>query len=454
MLLRVGVAFYLGDTIEEIRGGTHDQISYDRLAQRVMTGHGFSFDTDWWPYARADQPTAFWSYLYTLYLAGVYVAVGHHPLMARLLQAMVAGLLMPWLAYRIGRRSLDERSGLIAAAITAIYLYFINYAASLMTETFYIMGILWTIDVAMRLADKMAVAHNVAQSPVSTRSPRLGLELGLAMAVTLLLRQVIMFFLVVLLLWLLWVGWRLARLRQMLYSLLMAITILALLIFPWIVRNYLVFDQFTLPNTNAGFAFFWSNHPIHGTHYVPVLQDTSYQDLIPPELRHLNEAALDRALLVRGLDFIRADPKRYILLSLSRLPAYFLFWPTTNSTLLSNAARVLSFGVFLPFMCYGLFLVIRRLWHLYTMRTPSSEYAHVQNGVVSPVPGLRPQFLVLLLLFITVYTGIHLASWANVRYRLPVDAILLLFAALGISDLMDKWYRFRKKCAKPTSSDI
>ena len=38
VLLRVGVAFYLGNGIEETRGGTYDQISYDMLAQRVAAG--------------------------------------------------------------------------------------------------------------------------------------------------------------------------------------------------------------------------------------------------------------------------------------------------------------------------------------------------------------------------------------------------------------------------------
>ncbi len=39
-------------------------------------------------------------------------------------------------------------------------------------------------------------------------------------------------------------------------------------------------------------------------------------------------------------------------------------------------------------------------------------------------------------LFIVLYTMLHLVSWANVRYRLPVDAFLILFAAYGIQDLL------------------
>lgn len=69
----------------------------------MAAGYGFSFATDWWPGIKADQPTAFWPYLYTLYLAGVYALFGHTPLVAGLLQAVIVSAAMPWLTWRIGR---------------------------------------------------------------------------------------------------------------------------------------------------------------------------------------------------------------------------------------------------------------------------------------------------------------------------------------------------------------
>jgi len=49
--------------------------------------------------------------------------------------------------------------------------------------------------------------------------------------------------------------------------------------------------------------------------------------------------------------------------------------------------------------------------------------------------GLWTSHLGLLYLFIGVYTAIHLLSWALIRYRLPVDAVLIVFAAYGLADL-------------------
>jgi hypothetical protein len=214
---------------------------------------------------------------------------------------------------------------------------------------------------------------------------------------------------------------------------------LALLISPFIVRNYRLFGQLAMPNTNAGFTFFWSNHPIYGTRFEAVLSPAhgmSYQELIPPELRDLNEARLDRALLARGLQFVADDPGRYLLLSLSRIPVYFQFWPTPDSTRLSNVSRLLSFGLFLPFMLYGLVRAIRDAGKDGPLSSAPAGQADTPDPSLRARTELRLAYLALFLLFIVVYTAIHLASWANVRYRLPVDAFLILFAAYGLDHLL------------------
>jgi hypothetical protein len=173
-------------------------------------------------------------------------------------------------------------------------------------------------------------------------------------------------------------------------------------------------------NTNAGFAFFWGNHPVHGTEFIPVLPSGSirYYDFIPKELLSLNEAELDKALLRIGVQYVLDDPGRFVLLSISRLEEYFKFWPSSNSGLVSNISRVASFGIVLPFILYGLWVALVQKWRSQT----SSERWKV----------------VLLIMFILIYTGVHLLSWTLIRYRLPVDAILIVFAGLGITTLLER----------------
>ena len=80
-----------------------DETSYSILAARLATGHGYSFPVLVSVRPRG-RPTSHWSFLYTAFVAAVFVLAGPHPLAARLVQAVVAGLLMPWLTYRLTQR--------------------------------------------------------------------------------------------------------------------------------------------------------------------------------------------------------------------------------------------------------------------------------------------------------------------------------------------------------------
>ncbi|MEP7355648.1 MAG: hypothetical protein ABI847_00250 [Anaerolineales bacterium] len=421
--LRLVAVVVLGDQLE-VLPGIYDQLSYHTLALRLLGGYGFTFNQRWWPITAAGTPTAHWSYLYTLWLTALYALFGPHPLAARLVQAVATGALLPIFTYRIARRALPgpaeadrpHAAALVAAAWSAGYGYFIYYAAAIMTESFFLVGVLWVLDCSLRLA---------APQPLSSR--RTWLELGLALAVTVYLRQVFLLFVPFLLAWL--VAARAAeqagpirhRLKAAWTHLAGGVAIAALtaavLVAPVTVFNYLQFHRFVLLNTNAGYAFFWANHPIYGDHFVGILPNGQlYTDLIPAELVPLgqNEAALESALFQRGVGFILTEPGRYLRLSLSRIPVYFIFWPSADSGLLSNFARVISFGLALPFMLAGL-----AMW-LADFRRRERRPSVWLSG--------------LLVLFIVIYSLIHLLSWALPRYRLPVDAVGLIFAARALAD--------------------
>lgn len=434
VLGRLASAVLQGDQIQALPG-IQDQFSYDALAQRLLTGHGFTFARDWWPATRAGEPTAHWSFLYTSYLAAVYGIFGAHPLAARIIQALFAGVLYPWITWRVGRRLFGSSVGLIGAALIAVYGYFVYYAGALMTETFYMLAILWALDIATDVA-----------SPDSLRSNKLRpwrwLLLGLALSVAVLLRQLLLIFVPILFAWLAWVFLRhrsatrgpeilRARRRVIAGALLTSLVLLASIL-PWTVRNYEAFGRFVLLNTNSGYAFFWANHPIHGTDFVPIFPTQVYHDMIPLELRSLDEAALDSALMSRGVQFVVEDPGRYVLLSFSRIKTYFEFWPSPESGELSNVARVLSFGLYGPLMLAGSVIWIWRM-----RRRNTDDW--------------RTQHVMLLFLFGFVYTMIHLLSWTLVRYRLPLDAVFMPLAALAIVEVWDGLRGVNRYTDKPSS---
>jgi hypothetical protein len=435
VLLRVGVALYLGDVVDAPPLLT-DQRSYHSLAVRLLGGHGYSFERAWYPFTPADAPTAHWSFLYPLFVAAVYGVFGAHPLAARLVQAVLGGVLLPWMVYRLARRVFSPSPPspglpLIAAAIAAVYLYFVLYAATLMTETFYIVALLWSLEVGLRVGNRLRAGERVPAG--------LTLQLGLSLGLAALLRQSILPWVPVLFVWLLWqtrattVGTlersNVQTLKRSnvpsIFPLFLAGLVLLACILPWTVRNYVVYDEFLLLNSNTGYAMYSAQHPMHGTGFREF--DAAP---LPEDVRGLNEAQMDRELMRRAVRFVLDDPVRYLLLSLSRVRAYFEFWPTFDTTLLHNVGRVGSFGLFLPFMLYGLYLAIRRL------RSAPAD-AHFASCIL------------LLAIFGIFYSLLHILTWAMVRYRLPVDAVLIPFAALAIRDIYARGRR-RLAAHRPT----
>lgn len=427
-VLRLGAAVYFGDVVVPMPG-VADQVSYHALALRVLDGHGFSFGTGWWPATPANAPTAHWSFLYVLFLSAVYGLAGPSPLVARLVQALAVSVLHPWLTFALGSRLFGRRVGLVSAAVAAGYAYFVYYAGALMTESFCVLSVLWALVTAIRIAD---AADSSPGGPTTWQ----WIQLGVALASGILLRQVVLFVAPVVLAW---VAWRVARAaeestesgragRSALGGLIVVSGVVCMAIAPWTARNYRVFDRFVLLNTNAGFAFFWGNHPVHGSRFLPLLpgDGSLYGQLIPDELRSLNEGALDRALLQRGLQFVAADPLRYARLSVGRVREYVKFWPSAGSGAASNYARVLSFGICLPFMVAGVVLALAG--------RPDVEASPGGVGLV--------------LASALVYSLMYVLTWTLVRYRLPVDALLVPFAALSMTRSRD---RVRQWLARPAS---
>ena len=424
ILSRLAAALMLGDIVLPV-SGAHDQVSYDALAQRLVAGYGFSFASDSYPFVKANEPTAHWSFFYTLYLAGVYALLGHHPLAARLIQVLLS-ILHIWLIYRLGRRLFGEWVGIAAAALTAAYAYFIFFNAALMTQTFYILALLFALDLALDLANGANYELRITNHEL-----RHWFLLGFFLGIAALLRQTILLFAPLLFAYIWWARRQggtetrrqgdkalpLSPSPTLLVSLspyLVSLLVIAALIFPWTLRNYLVYNDFLLLNSNGGFWLYSSNHPNQGTAF-----DSTYVAPIPEHLRGLSEPALDRALMREGIGFVIADPLRFALLTWSRIGAYFWIAPTEGSLPIANLARLLSFGLYFPLMLIGLWLS-RTHWRL-----------------------CLPLYL-----YVAFETTFCLLSWAAPRYRLPSDAIMMVFAGLAVVYLAERFGISRRLMTK------
>jgi hypothetical protein len=427
ILLRLGSAIFQGNQVVPMPGA-YDQIFYHDLALNVLEGKGFVFTRPPWPFIQPGAPTAYYSFVYPLFLAAIYTVTGPEPIAARIVQALICSLL-PYQVYVLTKQVLsmgkasshsprrDEDSGegpspalgkgleatpnppraghavaLVAAGITAVYAYFLLYSASLQTEGVYLVLVAWALILTLRLAD----------APTWQRWLAWGLAATLATEV----RQV---FMPVALLLFVFIVAR-ARRRVKVCHVALAGAVAVALILPFTIRNYRVYGQFLLLNSQYGQVLWNANHPDLGTRFVP---DAMFA--IPGDLEGADEVELTNDLMRRGMQLIAAEPWRFVQLSASRAATLFMFWPSRQSPLVSNIARTLSFAICLPFMIAGLVISMRE-WKRW----------------------------LLFYLFVAVYALIHVVSWAQIRYRMPVDMVLVPFAALALVSAA-RWLASRRR---------
>lgn len=385
LALRMATAFLLGN---EVRGlsGAQDEITYSMLGHRFVQGFGLTFPQNWYPWIKADAEQAYFSDAISYYLAAIYALFGYQPLAARiatgLLSTASVGLL-----YLLSTRLFGRTVGLFAAAIAAGYAYLIYYGVTLVTEPLFILALLVT----------MLITYSILDRPVLWK----WLALGLTLALAVLLRMAVIFFVAALILWLF------LRVKQQRWHALIPVVVIVMAVAPFTWQNYQMFDRFLLLEANFGHVFWNGNHPdslgnFHPFRVFPIPADVLALD---------NDVEITNELLRRGIQNIVNDPGLFVMLTITRLREFFIFWPTAESDTLANLLRVFSFGIMWPFAVAGLWLS-RRQWR-----------------------DLLPIYI-----FMLMHVGVYAITWTMVRYRVPLDAFLIPFAAVAAVKLY-QWIR-------------
>ncbi|MEW6086554.1 MAG: hypothetical protein AB1607_18360 [Chloroflexota bacterium] len=306
--------------------GLDDMFQYDMLARSLAQGHGFRW------YAEADLaqlasfvdfdlssvreydpnlgvPTSFRAPLYPAFLAIVYFFNGidfSRFFAARLTQAILLGAPLAPLTYWVAKKLFppllsgeelevrSERAAQISAWIVAAYPLLLVYPLGLGTENPFFVLLLVSFFFLLSCIEKPTTSHFLAS----------GFFLGL----TALTRSVILAFAALAILWV-WFS-----LRQKRGALLAALA-LAVTIAPWVIRNSLLHGKLTGIETSMGYNLYLGYHPQGNGSFVfgPSL------DLLPI----LDDAQRDEIGTQKAIDFIKAQPERFIPLAINRLGFFF-----------------------------------------------------------------------------------------------------------------------------------
>jgi 4-amino-4-deoxy-L-arabinose transferase-like glycosyltransferase len=382
LTIRVVAALYLGNTVSGL-SGAHDEISYDALGIRLVEGHGLTFPNAWYPWIKPDSPQSYYSITMSAMLALIYWMFGYQPVIARLIMAVLSTGIV-FMLYLLARRLFGEQIALITALIAAVYSYLIFYGVTLVTETPFILSLLASIYLAYKLVEKPSISK--------------WFFLGITLAICVLLRMAVIFYVPFL------IGWITLQIKgNRKQALIPIVSIIAALI-PFTIRNYILWGRFMLLEAQFGHVFWNGNNPA-----AKDTLDYSYVYPIPSDiLASNNDAKITSDLLILGIKNVLNDPELFIKLTLVRLREFIKFWPTNETSLIGNIARVTSFGIIWPFVILGMWL---------------SRY--------------RWRELMPIYIFMIIHFGVYVISWTMIRYRMPLDAIWIIFAAVSISALFD-----------------
>ena len=306
------------------------------MAQSIAAGKGIAIE---------GVPTTFRVPLYAIFLAAL--TMGHKAFwpiaIAQSLIGAGTAVCAALLARQMFRGPAASRAATLAAAITAVYPYYVVHDTAMQETALFTLLTLVTVILAQRIARTGALA------PAAICGLLLGLDV--------LTRAPIALFALIVPIWLI------SKKRAV--PALLCTLLLALTIFPWLWRSYKLTGE-PLLTTESGLELWNGNNDLLFRYYPRESVDVSIHAHLSAltvqdqrELSQLggNEALIDHWFLHKGLAYIRAHPWLTFTNGLRKIAATFDWLPTPRRSLGRTLAHVFSFG---PVMALGLWGMWRR----------------------------------------------------------------------------------------------
>jgi hypothetical protein len=320
--------------------------------------------------------------VYPYFIAVLYALFGTLTAV-KVAQCLVGALLVPAVG-RIGLFALGERPALVAAAVAAFYPEIVWFCSHFWAATVFTVLVWWAFERVIE-AD-------------ARDSTRVAVVAGVLWGLAILTRETVLYFLPFAALWL---GWR--RPRGTRRAAALVVTAL-LVVVPWTIRNYLVFETF-VPVSTAGALNLWQGN----TH---LSRQEVYEEYWAvrgrmQKYRHTQEKAIE-SIMSRQPGWIFEKLR-------DEMPAY---WAAHGQPV-----------VHLERGAYGDVPRSRALAAIAAVLVPYLVVLVLFVVGLAVLPRGRP--IVLLLAFLLFYVLIHVAAHGYPRYRVPSLPVLFLVAGQG-----------------------
>jgi hypothetical protein len=291
------------------------------------------------------------------------------------LQIVLSTLTIPLAKALADRLWRSEYAGLIAAAFCAVHPVLIYYANLRLTETsfafLFLLGILFLFRQQFFAATLALVLANLIKPSFDIVLPLIVLAGVLIVPRT---------------------GALVFALRRLGVFVAVYVTLMS----PWWMHNYYVYGKFVRLTLSDGITLLLENNPSFERHGLDWTKD-------PPWARYggiSDPVARNDAMKADAVAYIRERPLTWLTASVDRLKVFLTPWPSEKVAVQFKVACSVAI---LPFMLGALAALwhVRRLWRL----------------------------MLPLMIPVAFITLVHVATHATMRYRLPIDPLLIVLAA-------------------------
>lgn len=399
-----------------------DPATCDTVAWNLARGAGFSLEG-----AGVVAPTALVPPLLPWITSLLYRTVGHDYFAAVLLGCVI-GSLVPLLLAAFATRMFGSSVGRLAGWLAVVHPLLVFFCGRLLTET--------PFTVMLLLA--LLLSAEWVKTPRPGRAFGTGIAWGLA-ALTL---SPALALPVLVAAWA-WVplGFALpprSRLRQIALLLLG----LALTVGPWTLRNALVLHAFVPVTTGAGRALLVGNNA--GAWSDPATRgggsNDLWDELVRTEYRGLSETETDVRARARTVTFLREHFPEWPAMAAAKAARFWRLSAGAGATPgerwvalpLRDLVRVLD-----PLFLWSVVVLPLALW-----------------GLGLSLGGPRRWFQSLSLWVILYFTWLGVVFFGSLRMRVPIEPLVVLFAAAGLDDLGQRLRTRRSGLRLVTRSSI
>jgi 4-amino-4-deoxy-L-arabinose transferase-like glycosyltransferase len=354
-----------------------DAYEWMDFAMRVATGSG---------YGDAWRPPG-----YITFLAGIFFVFGKSIIAVRIIQAIL-GALSCVLLYFVAKKTFSKGAATIASVLMCFYPYLIAYTGDLLSETFYTFMILLAVFLTLQCAEKPSYKNIVLT--------------GIVFGLTGLVKATVMPFFLFSCAWL-WYSTKKFRVG----FLVGIFTLIA--ISPWTLRNHFYYKKVIPISTMWMSVYIASSDNAMLQESMGELDtpqpNSVMNQAIPadyPELLKLPRMEQEKIYKQKSIEWIKNNPDKLAWLLKKRLIHFWRLYPM-QAFRWQKIAAILTSGIYLPLGLIGIFLSYR-----YYRKT-----------------------MLFAALFV-IFTVVHIFFLLVMRYRVPIDPYIIMFAAFTINGIL------------------